>query len=133
MRYCKNCGLLVPHDADRCPQCGTPLPPEPVAAAPAHTGARYTDESRPAPEAVVPALSEWATLGTLLLFSIPIAGFILSLAWSFGFSKHPARKRLAQAWLIRTMIVAVVFTLVCIALALTSVVTLTATPYYYAF
>lgn len=133
MRYCKNCGLLAPHDADRCPQCGAPLPAEPVAAAPAQGGARYTGEGRPAPAEVVPALSEWATLGTLLLFSIPIAGFILSLAWSFGFGTKPARKRLAQAWLIRTMIVAVVFTLVCIVLALTASVTLTATPYYYAF
>lgn len=132
MRYCKNCGLLAPFDADRCPQCGAPLPPE---TAPAPSSARYTGEA-PAEqpqEEVVPALSEWATLGTLLLFAIPVAGFILSLAWSFGFNTHPARKRLAQAWLIRTLVVGVVVALVCIVLALTSVARLTVTPYYYAY
>ena len=107
MRYCKNCGLLAPFDADRCPQCGTPLPPEPQAAPAPRTEARYTEEVHTRPEEPVPALSEWATLGTLLLFAIPVVGFILSLAWSFGFGTKPARKRLAQAWLIRTLIVAV--------------------------
>lgn len=130
MRYCKNCGLLAPFEADRCPQCGAPLPPEPRPAQPAAPAAPATEE--PQPE-MVPALSEWATLGTLLLFSIPVAGFILSLLWSFGFGTKPARKRLAQAWLIRTLIVAVVFALLCLALALTSVATLRVTPYYYAY
>ena len=78
----------------------------------------------------MPALSEWATLGTLLLFAIPVVGFILSLVWSFGFGTKPARKRLAQAWLIRTLIVAVVVALLCLMLALTSVARLTVTPYY---
>ena len=27
LRFCKNCGLLVPHDARSCPQCGAPVPP----------------------------------------------------------------------------------------------------------
>lgn len=129
MRYCKNCGLLAPFDADRCPQCGTPLPPEPQAAPAPRTEARYTEEVHTRPEEPVPALSEWATLGTLLLFAIPVVGFILSLVWSFGFGTKPARKRLAQAWLIRTLIVAVV-ALLCLVLALTSVARLTVTPYY---
>lgn len=77
MRYCKNCGLLAPFDADRCPQCGTPLPPEPQAAPAPRTEARYTEEIHTQPEEPVPALSEWATLGTLLLFAIPVVGFIL--------------------------------------------------------
>lgn len=129
MRYCKNCGLLAPFEADRCPQCGAPLPPDPRPAQPAVPAAPAEDDQ---PE-TVPALSEWATLGTLLLFSIPVAGFILSLLWSFGFGTKPARKRLAQAWLIRTLIVAVVFALLCLVLALTSVATLRVTPYYYAY
>lgn len=130
MRYCKNCGLLAPFDADRCPQCDTPLPPEPQAAPAPRTEARYTEEVHTQPEEPVPALSEWATLGTLLLFAIPVVGFILSLVWSFGFGTKPARKRLAQAWLIRTLIVAVVVALLCLVLALTSVARLTVTPYY---
>ena len=34
LRFCKNCGLLLPHDADHCPQCGTPAPAAVRAAAP---------------------------------------------------------------------------------------------------
>ena len=132
MRYCKNCGLLAPHDAAVCPQCGTPLPPAPAAAPPrpaAPPQARYDVPKGP----VVPALSEGATLAALLLFAIPFVGFILSLAWSFGFTKNPARKRLAQAWLIRTLVVAVVVALLFLWLAVTSVLTLSAVPYAYAY
>lgn len=125
MRYCKNCGLLAPVGADRCPQCGAPLPPAPAAPIPAADQPHYKDT---APE--VPALSEWATLAALLLFSIPVVGFILSVAWSFGFSKNPARKRLAQAWLIRTLVVAVVAALLFLWVAAQMVMTVTTIPYY---
>lgn len=125
MRYCKNCGLLAPVGADRCPQCGAPLPPAPAAPVPAADQPHYKDT---APE--VPALSEWATLAALLLFSIPVVGFILSVAWSFGFSKNPARKRLAQAWLIRTLVVAVVAALLFLWVAAQMVTTVTTLPYY---
>lgn len=124
MRYCKNCGLLAPVGADRCPQCGAPLPPAPAAPVPAADQPHYKDT---APE--VPALSEWATLAALLLFSIPVVGFILSVAWSFGFSKNPARKRLAQAWLIRTLVVAVVAALLFLWVAAQMVMTVTTIPY----
>ena len=124
MRYC-NCGLLAPVGADRCPQCGAPLPPAPAAPVPAADQPHYKDT---APE--VPALSEWATLAALLLFSIPVVGFILSVAWSFGFSKNPARKRLAQAWLIRTLVVAVVAALLFLWVAAQMVMTVTTIPYY---
>lgn len=125
MRYCKNCGLLAPVGADRCPQCGAPLPAAPAAPAPAADQPHYTDSL---PE--VPALSEWATLAALLLFSIPVVGFILSVAWSFGFSKNPARKRLAQAWLIRTLVVAVAAALLCLWVAAQMVTIYPTSPYY---
>ena len=130
MRYCKNCGLLAPFDTDHCPQCGAPLPPE--SPAPASARPEKTPRYEAEPRETVPALSEWATLGTLLLFSIPVVGFILSLAWSF-FGSHPARQRLAQAWLIRTMIVLGVVALICLWLGLNSVLSLSAPHYYYAF
>lgn len=127
MRYCKNCGLLAPQDADRCPQCGAALPPAPIAGG--EGGPQYRNE---APD-TVPALSEWATLGALLLFAIPVVGFILTVAWSFGFTHNPARRRLAQAYLIRTLIVAVAVGLLCLWLALSSALALSVPYYYHAF
>lgn len=129
MRYCKNCGLLAPLDADHCPQCGAPLPDPCTPQNRESTGPHYEDNR----SAEVPALSEGATLAALLLFAIPVAGFILSLAWSLGFTRNQARRRLAQAWLIRTLIVAVLVALVCLVLALNSALALTAPHYYYAF
>ena len=84
-----------------------------------------------ADDAAVPALSSWATLGALLLFAVPVAGFLFSLAWSFGFTKNPARRRLAQAYLIRTLLVAVVAALLLFWVAVSSVLTLSVTPYPY--
>ncbi len=124
MRYCKNCGLLAPHDATACPQCGTALPPDPARAAqPAAAAPRYENEPA-AKEPPVEALSEWATFGALLLFAVPVAGFIVSLAWSLGFAKNPARRRLAQAYLLRTLVVAFLATLAGLWLGLSTVLTL---------
>lgn len=129
MRYCKNCGLLAPFDADHCPQCGAALPPEPAAPAqPPRQAAPQYGRDAAADDDAVPALSSWATLGALLLFAVPVAGFLFSLAWSFGFTKNPARRRLAQAYLIRTLLVAVVAALLLFWVAVSSVLTLSVTP-----
>lgn len=135
MRYCKNCGLLAPFDAACCPQCGAPLPPAPAAPTADPAGQQAPGKARyhaPLQEAEeIPALSPWATLGALLLFAVPVAGFLFSLAWSFGFTKNPARRRLAQAYLIRTLLVAVVAALLLFWVAVSSVLTLSVTPYPY--
>lgn len=136
MRYCKNCGLLAPFDADHCPQCGAPLPPAPAAPPADPAGQQAPGKARyhaPAPqeEEEIPALSPWATLGALLLFAVPVAGFLFCLAWSFGFTKNPARRRLAQAYLIRTLVLAVLVTLLVLWLTVSSVLTLSVTPYYF--
>ena len=124
MRYCKNCGLLAPAGAQTCPQCGAALPPEPARpTGPAQAGPRYENDASPKP-ATVEALSEWATFGALLLFSVPVVGFIVSLAWSLGFAKNPARRRLAQAYLLRTLAVTFVVTLILLWLGLSTVLTL---------
>ena len=107
LRYCKNCGLLLPHDADRCPQCGAPAPlavrpaAQPGPAAPLY-GTPDDREAEPMPE----AMSQGATTGTMILFAIPVVGFILALVWSFGGTQDPARRRLARAYLIRALVVA---------------------------
>ena len=104
LRYCKNCGLLLPHDACACPQCGlaAPRPAEP--ARPAADAPRYDDGKR---EPVVPALSQADTTIAMVLFAIPLVGFVLAMVWSFAGGQNPARQRLARGYLIRTLAVAV--------------------------
>ena len=117
LRYCKNCGLLLPHDADRCPQCGAPAP---LAV-------------RPAAEPMPEAMSQGATTGTMILFAIPVVGFILALVWSFGGTHNEARKRLARAQVVRTLVVAAAAALLVLVAALVfSAVVHSQLAYYYA-
>ena len=43
----------------------------------------------------IDAMSQGATTAAMLLFAIPIAGFVLAVVWSFGGTQDPARRRLA--------------------------------------
>ena len=104
LRFCKNCGLLVPHDAHTCPQCGAPVPPH--AASALSPAAPLYDAPDREDEPAIEAMSQTATTITMILFAIPIVGLVLSLVWSFGGTHDPARKRLARAYLIRTLVVA---------------------------
>ena len=104
LRYCKNCGLLLPHDANSCPQCGAPAPHPVQACTPQPAAPRY-DAPDEDDEPSVEALSQIETTVTMILFAIPVVGFILALVWSFGGTHDAARKRLARSYVIRTLVV----------------------------
>ena len=128
LRYCKNCGLLLPHDADRCPQCGAPAPLAVHPAAPLY-GTPDDHETEPTAE----AMSQGATTGTMILFAIPVVGFILALVWSFGGTHNEARKRLARAQVVRTLVVAAAAALLVLVAALVfGAVVHSQLAYYYA-
>lgn len=113
--FCKNCGLLTAPYDERCPKCGAPLPHIPL-------GETLPGAMRQSPEGTVQtgeplyeqdleedridAMSQSATTAAMLLFAIPIAGFVLAVVWSFGGTQDPARRRLARAYLIRALVVA---------------------------
>lgn len=112
--FCKNCGLLTAPYDERCPKCGAPLPHIPM-------GEALLESMRQSPEGTVEtgeplyeqdleeeridAMSQGATTAAMLLFAIPIAGFVLAVVWSFGGTQDPARRRLARAYLIRALVV----------------------------
>lgn len=104
LRYCKNCGLLLPHDANSCPQCGAPAPHPAQTCTPQPAAPRY-DAPDEDDEPSVEALSQSETTVTMILFAIPVVGFILALVWSFGGTHDAARKRLARSYVIRTLVV----------------------------
>ena len=97
-----------------CPKCGAPLPHIPM-------GEALLESMRQSPEGTVEtgeplyeqdleedridAMSQSATTAAMLLFAIPIAGFVLAVVWSFGGTQDPARRRLARAYLIRALVV----------------------------
>ncbi len=132
LRFCKNCGLLLPHDADHCPQCGAPAPAPARPAAPASGPATPVYDAE-AKEEDIPAMSQADTTITMILFAIPVVGFILALVWSFGGTHDAARKRLARAYLIRTLVVVAALALFVLVAALVfSAVLHSQMAYYYA-
>ena len=84
MYFCKNCGRLAHPGEDRCPKCGAAhIQPALAAAAPTGPAAPQYHPAEDAPEQDVPALGFSSTLGTLVIFTIPLVGFIMMLVWSF--------------------------------------------------
>ena len=134
--FCKNCGLLVASHADQCPKCGAPLPHIPMTMRQAPEGTIETNEplyEQEPEEDIINAMSQGDTTLTMLLFAIPIVGFVLAVVWSFGGTQDPARKRLARAYLIRTLVVAglVILFVVVAALVFTAALHSQLAYYYY--
>ena len=108
------------------PGAGEQLPPPPAAPQPPYPpyqaeptpvyarsgGAEPPHAPQPAPgpryAAPETGMGMAGYLGTLLLFLIPVVGLVLMLVWSFGHSARPERKKLAQAYLIRTLLLAAI-------------------------
>ena len=129
MYFCKTCGRMVRLNERSCPKCGTPIP-EPMLL----DDWREEEDSphyKPAhKEAEVPAMGFAPTLGTMIIFMIPIVGFVMMLVWSFSDSGDSARRRLARACLVRKLIVACLAALLLLVGAL-GFAALTHSLYYY--
>lgn len=130
MYFCKNCGRMAQPGEHSCPRCGAPHTAEPprTQAAPAEPAAPQYQPAAEAPD--VPAMSFGGTLGMLIVFAIPVVGFIMMLVWSFADTPDTARQRLARAYLVRTLILATVLALLFLLGAL-GIATLSHRMYYY--
>lgn len=115
IRFCKNCGLLVPLNDQYCPQCGAAAPKpvphfedelQPKRSRDENAGSVLYECDQPDEEETVAAMDQSDTTVAMLLFAIPIVGLVLALVWSFGGTSNAARKRLARAYVIRTLVVA---------------------------
>ena len=111
--FCKHCGLLLPAHQTVCPRCGTPAP-QPSAPADQPLYASTAPQPSAAPtegpryQAAAPKkrgpMGLAGYFGSLLLFAVPVVGLIFMLIWSDSDRVRPERHRLAQAYLIRTVI-----------------------------
>jgi hypothetical protein len=123
--FCPNCGKQIQDNAKFCESCGTVLndqfmaaPPPAYAAVPPPVGIPTMQQPFSAPSVSSPAqaayyqqpayyapdinepMSIGSYIGTFLLMSIPVAGFILLLIWAFSSSVNRNKKNLARAILI---------------------------------
>ena len=79
------------------------------------------------------AMSQGATTGTMILFAIPVVGFILALVWSFGGTQQRGPQAAGRAQVVRTLVVAAAAALLVLVAALVfSAVVHSQLAYYYA-
>ena len=70
------------------------------------------------PAGALPGLTSAEYLGTLLLFLIPVAGLVVMLCFAFGRGFHPAKRNLARACLMLTLILVTLLAVAVFLLAL---------------
>lgn len=130
--FCPNCGKQNPDDAKFCESCGSTLsaaaapkaasasappapPPQPP---PAQYNApppqayqspprqQYYQQPPPAYNAAgnTAPMSVGQYIGTIILFMIPLVGFILMLVWAFGSDVNLNKKNFSRAYLIMMLI-----------------------------
>jgi hypothetical protein len=122
--FCPSCGKQNPDDAKFCESCGgslsvadapqkaqpsnpvhayAPPPPPPPPPPPQPQSYAYQQPSY-APVNNDAPMSVGQYLGTIILFGIPIVGFILMLVWAFGSSVNTNKKNYSRAMLILAVI-----------------------------
>jgi len=130
MATCTNCGAIYSEERTRCPNCGS-LPDMPAddsygreyeydsyAAREERTDRRdYAPLQRERSSDAEPAyvystprdrvvMSVSSFLGAITLMSIPVIGFLIQIVWSLGATKSQNKRNLARAYLILTIIAA---------------------------
>lgn len=118
MRYCPNCGISLPQHASHCPNCGAPIGRSAVHSSAADTPqqdallsvSQNRKETAPPRKTLYKAapdvcpdggLSTSQYFWSLVLFAIPVIGWVFLFYWAFGRNIPAARKRLAKAYLLR--------------------------------
>lgn len=104
---CKNCGNSLSENAKFCTICGAKVEAEAPAAQPAaQSEPAYTAPAQPTPAATEAGklpeqyqpLSPWAYWGYMLLFSVPIVGFIFLIIFSCKSSNINRRNFARSYW-----------------------------------
>jgi uncharacterized membrane protein YvbJ len=103
MARCTTCGADNPDGSAFCKSCGARIPYQ----QPSYV---YSDPQKQT-DAV---MSTGAYIGSILLMSLPLVGFILMIVWSFGGTYNLNRRNLARAALILTAIGVVVGILIAV-------------------
>ncbi len=126
MRICPNCGCAVPPDSSFCPACGAPVSQQPAPQAPIlyppkqSSTPKYKTRPNPAKNkssASTPTdggLSTASYFWHLVLFAVPIIGWVVLLYYAFGKYVTPAHKHLARAVILKGLLFFVIGIVVCV-------------------
>lgn len=102
---CKKCGAVL-NGAQICPICGTAVirsqPPSASASVP--IDADQYAEIPPRKGSPYSVMSTGSFMGSVLLFSIPVVGFIFMVVWACGGCKNRNKRNFARAYLLCALI-----------------------------
>lgn len=96
MKYCIGCGRVFDGEADFCPECEARRAAGDVNTAPKNL---YQEEEN------VPSM--WTFLGFMILFAIPVVGFIAALVMAFSL-KNKALKNYSRASVVYSIVISVI-------------------------
>ena len=115
MAFCENCGKPVYRLDRSCANCGAPVTQfQQNTNSEAQPSARVSEDlTQSSPYAV---LSSWGFVGSMLLMSIPIVGFIITIVWASGGVFNLNRRNLARAYLLLMAIGVVIYIVAAIAI-----------------
>ncbi|MBR5093922.1 MAG: zinc-ribbon domain-containing protein [Oscillospiraceae bacterium] len=116
--FCTNCGTSIAPGARQCPACGAPVEntqnfsqsytdPRPYAQQPVVNNVFLSADSLPAQYRPIGA---WGYFGYMLLFSIPVIGFILLIVFSFSDANINRRNFARSYWCV--FLLAIIITIV---------------------
>lgn len=119
MAYCENCGKPVYALDTTCSNCGAPVKQTAQPVPTSTPSLAQMDTGEPPQGSPYAVLSSWGFVGSILLMSLPIAGFIIMIVWASGSTTNHNRRNLARAYLlIMGMVLALYLVIVIAALAL---------------
>ena len=99
MAFCDSCGKPVYRLDRTCANCGAPVAPNgQTAYGNSHSRGRMNDDY--SMSSAYDVLSSWGFVGSILLMSIPLVGFIITIVWASGGASNLNRRNLARAYLI---------------------------------
>jgi ribosomal protein L37E len=99
MAFCDRCGKPVYRLDRTCANCGAPVAQvEQPAYGNSNSRSRMNDDYSMG--SAYDVLSSWGFVGSILLMSIPVIGFIIMIVWASGGASNLNRRNLARAYLI---------------------------------
>ena len=111
MAFCTGCGANIPDDLKFCTSCGKSAEQNQVASPPKPQAAAPPPNVTPQKNANHAVMSVGAYIGTMLLFCIPLLGWLICLIMAFA-AKNLNRRNFARAMLV-FLIIGIVISVIC--------------------
>jgi hypothetical protein len=124
MAFCESCGKPVYRLDRTCANCGAPVTQFSQSSGSESRGRMNDDYSLSSSYDV---LSSWGFAGSMIVMSLPIVGFIITIIWASGGATNLSRRNLARGYLI-LMGLGILFSIVLVLIMISAGISLDQIP-----